>query len=117
MKKNKTSLETMRNKINDYRIWLVAVRCQIAKPGYHLDLSLDKIENSKSLLAQIGTRSADMLVEIRNSGLDCGEIGSILEHLAECPRTVFDVTSTVLCCALDPDDLNPENLPEKEVLR
>jgi hypothetical protein len=54
-------------------------------------------------------------VEIRNSGLDCGEIGSILEHLAECPRTVFDVTSTVLCCALDPDEL--ENLPEMEVLR
>lgn len=115
MKKNKISLETMRNNLNDYRIWLVATRCQIARPGYHLDLSEDKIENSKSLLAQIGTRSADMLVEISNSGLDCGEIGSILEHLVESPRTIFDVTSTVLCCALDPDEL--ENLPEKEVLR
>jgi hypothetical protein len=56
-----------------------------------------------------------MLAEISNSGLDCGEIGSILEHLVESPRTIFDVTSTVLCCALDPDEL--ENLPEKEVLR
>lgn len=115
MKKNKISLETMRNNLNDYRIWLVATRCQIARPGYHLDLSEDKIENSKRLLAQIGTRSADMLAEISNSGLDCGEIGSILEHLVESPRTIFDVTSTVLCCALDPDEL--ENLPEKEVLR
>jgi hypothetical protein len=112
-----TFLENMRNKLHEYRIWLVATRCQIAKPGYHLDLSDDKIENSKSLLAEIGARSADLLAEISNSGLDCGEIGSILENLVERPRTIFDVTSTVLCCALDPNELNPENLPEMEVLR
>jgi len=54
-------------------------------------------------------------LEIGNSGFDCGEIGSMLELLVERPRTIFDVSSRILCNALDPDDLKPEYLREKEV--
>jgi hypothetical protein len=113
--KKPTQLESLMEKLNNYRIWLVATRCQIPKPGYHLDLSPEKIENAKNLLTEIETRSADLLAEIGNSGLDCGEIGSMLELLVDRPGTIFDVPSRVLCGALDPDDLKPEMRCEKEV--
>jgi len=115
MKSKKPPIEILKEKLNEHRIWLVATRCEIARPGYHLNLSQEKIESSKRLLTEVGTRSADLLSEIGNSGFDCGEIGSMLELLVERPRTIFDVSSRILCNALDPDDLKPEYLREKEV--
>jgi hypothetical protein len=113
--KKPTQLESLVEKLNSYRIWLVATRRQIARPGYHLQLSAQKIENSQKLLAEIQTRSADLLAEIGSSGFGCGDIGSTLELLAERPRSIFDVQSKVLCDALDPDDLKMETRLEKEV--
>lgn len=111
----KTPEESLKENLNDFRVWLVATRRKIARPGYHLDLSDEKIESSRKMLEEVGTRSAQMLEEACIAGLSGGDIGRLLGVIADDPRTIFHITSRAIIGTLDPDDLSPKLEQLKEV--